>query len=67
MFDYLRLLSCLSVGSWYQNIAFYVFMVFFIYLNLNIISARAKTRVRTTQMNKATLPERLNFRGSSKY
>jgi hypothetical protein len=43
MVDYLKLLSSLSVGSWYQNVSFYAFMVFFIYLNLDIISARAKT------------------------
>ncbi len=67
MVFYLKLLSSLSVGSWYQNIAFYVFMVFFIYLNLDIISARAKTRIRTFKMNEPTFPDSRDFRGSPKY
>lgn len=67
MIDYLKLLTSLSVGTWFQNIAFYVFMAFFIYLNLDIISTRAKTRLRTSKMNETSFPDRLDFRGSSKY
>lgn len=47
MADHLTLLSSWSVGSWHQNVAFYAFLLFFILLNMDIISSKQKAGIKT--------------------
>jgi len=40
----MNILNSLDIGSWYQNIAFYAFLLLLIYLNINLIKYGSKQK-----------------------